>query len=227
MFSFNEFINPKLKKKSDPYKERLKIFSDKNKNLRFLLENRFLWMKPFLKNKKKIIEVGSGTGCIQLILKKKIILTDLIKYPWINKKINMTRMNLEKKYLNKVDIFIVNQTLHHCPNPAKTLKKMLKYLKKGGLIFIDDVVWLPYIKNASRDNQFVERINRLTFNKILEIYNTNQNNFSLNINFYKSGLAIIRKMNNKKLNDEKTIINRMGTLKNIVKKYFYAPKPKN
>ena len=29
-------------------------------------------------------------------------------------------------------------------------------------------------------------------------------------------------MNNNKLNNEKTIINRMGTLKNIVKKYFYA-----
>ena len=70
MFSLNEFINPKLKKKSDPYKERLKIFSDKNKNLRFLLENRFLWMRPLLKNKKEIIEVGSGTGCIQVILKK-------------------------------------------------------------------------------------------------------------------------------------------------------------
>ena len=138
MFSFNEFINPKLKKKSDPYRERLKIFNGKNKNLRFLLENRFLWMRPFLKNKKKIIEVGSGTGCIQLILKKKIILTDLIKYPWINKKINMTRMNLEKKYLNKVDIFIVNQTLHHCPNPAKTLKKMSQYLKKDGLILINE-----------------------------------------------------------------------------------------
>ena len=54
MFSFNEFINPKLEKKSDPYKERLKIFNDKNKNLRFLLESRFLWMKPFLKNKKKL-----------------------------------------------------------------------------------------------------------------------------------------------------------------------------
>ena len=50
----------------------------------------------------------------------------------------MTRMNLEKKYLNKVDIFIVNQTLHHCPNPAKTLKKMSQYLKKGGLILINE-----------------------------------------------------------------------------------------
>tara|TARA_B100001559_G_C16457906_1_gene602523 strand:+ start:615 stop:1253 length:639 start_codon:yes stop_codon:yes gene_type:complete len=127
---------------------------------------------------------------------------------------------------NKFDILFID-SLHEPNHVRKVFFYYYAYLKKGGLIFIDDVVWLPYIKNASRDNQFVERINRLTFNKILEIYNTNQNNFSLNINFYKSGLAIIRKMNNKKLNDEKTIINRMGTLKNIVKKYFYAPKPKN
>ena len=64
----------------------------------------------------------------------------------------------------------------------------------------------------------------LNFDKILEIYNSNQSNFTLNINFYKSGLATIKKMNNNKLNNQKTIINRMGTLKNIVKKYFYAPR---
>ena len=127
---------------------------------------------------------------------------------------------------NKFDILFID-SLHEPNHVRKVFFYYYEYLKKGGLIFIDDIVWLPYIKNAIRDNQFVERINRLTFDKILEIYNTNQNNFSLNINFYKSGLATIKKMNNKKLNNEKIIINRMGTLKNIVKKYFYAPKPKN
>ena len=127
---------------------------------------------------------------------------------------------------NKFDILFID-SLHEPNHVRKVFFYYYEYLKKGGLIFIDDIVWLPYIKNAVRDNQFVERINRLTFDKILEIYNSNQNNFTLNINFYKSGLATIKKMNNNKLNNEKTIINRMGTLKNIVKKYFYAPKPKN
>ena len=96
---------------------------------------------------------------------------------------------------NKFDILFID-SLHEPNHVRKVFFYYYEYLKKGGLIFIDDIVWLPYIKNAIRDNQFVERINRLTFDKILEIYNSNQNNFTLNINFYKSGLATIKKMNN-------------------------------
>ena len=60
------------------------------------------------------------------------MLTDIIKYPWINKKVDMLKINLGK-YLNKVDVFIINHSLHHCANPALTLKKMSIYLKKMGI----------------------------------------------------------------------------------------------
>ena len=33
---------------------------------------------------------------------KNSILTDIIKYPWINKKIDMMKVNLGKKYLKKL-----------------------------------------------------------------------------------------------------------------------------
>ena len=134
---------------------------------------------------------------------------------------------IKNKIKNKSFDVLFIDSLHEPSHVKKVFFYYYTYVKKGGLIFIDDVVWLPYIKNAVRDNQFVERINRLTFDKILEIYNSNKKNFTLNVNFYGSGLAIIKKINNNKLNDEKTIINRMGTLKNIFKKYLYAPKPKN
>lgn len=127
---------------------------------------------------------------------------------------------------NKFDVLFID-SLHEPNHVKKVFFYYYEYVKKKGLIFIDDVVWLPYVKNEIRDNQFVERINRLTFDKILEIYNSNKNNFSLDINFNGSGLAIIRKNTNKKLNEEKIIKNRMGNLKNIFKKYLYAPKPKN
>ena len=39
------------------------------------------------------------------------------------------------------------------------------FVKLNGLIFIDDVIWLPYIKDEYRDNEFAETINRLTFKK--------------------------------------------------------------
>ena len=47
---------------------------------------------------KTVIELGSGNGCLKRILKQKnILLTDIKKYPWIDKKIDMLKVNLEKK----------------------------------------------------------------------------------------------------------------------------------
>mgnify|MGYP006184746013 CR=1 FL=1 len=138
MFFLREY-KPKRIKDDDVYNSRKKIFQSNNKNLDFLLRKRFLWMNDYIKNKKIIIELGSGNGCIKKILKnKKIILTDIVKYPWIKKKIDMKKMNLGKKYYNMVDIFIFNHSLHHCSNPYMTLKKISKYLKKNGLIVMNE-----------------------------------------------------------------------------------------
>jgi len=136
MFFLKEF-KPKKIKRSNITESRKRFQSKKNKNLIFLLEERFHWMGEFIKNKKNIIELGSGNGASKDILKNKnIILTDIQKYPWITKKVDMNKLKLEKKYIKKVDVFIVNQALHHCANPSKLLKKMGFYLKKNGLILI-------------------------------------------------------------------------------------------
>ena len=118
MIFLKEFYPKKSIQCSIP-NSRIKFKNKKNKNVNFLLEKRFLWMKKYIKNKKSIIELGSGNGASKDILKnKKIILTDIQKYPWIDKKIDMTKLNLEKKYKKKVDVFIINHALHHCSNPA-------------------------------------------------------------------------------------------------------------
>ena len=72
------------------------------------------------------------------IKKKNIILTDIVKYPWIDKKVDMLKINLGKKFINKVDVFIINHSLHHCANPSLCLDQMTKYLKKGGVILINE-----------------------------------------------------------------------------------------
>jgi SAM-dependent methyltransferase len=122
-------------------KVRNKIFYNCNSNLHFLLKKRFKWMEKYTnkKNNKIIVELGSGSGCIKKIIKKdKILLTDIVKYKWIDQKIDMLKINLDKKYHSKVDIFIINHALHHCPNPVKCLKLLQKYLKDGGLILINE-----------------------------------------------------------------------------------------
>ena len=117
MIFAKEFYPKRVKKCSIP-NSRKKFKSKKNKNVYFLIEKRFLWMKNYIKNKKYIFELGSGNGASKDILEnKKIILTDIQKYPWIDRKVDMTKLNLGKKYKKKVDIFIVNHALHHCSNP--------------------------------------------------------------------------------------------------------------
>ena len=138
MLFLKEYKSKKIKNEN-LNKSRKKVFNSKNLNLEFLLNKRFGWMKNYIKNKKNIIELGSGNGCIKKIINsKKIILTDIIEYKWINKKIDMRKINLGKKYYNKIDIFIFNHSLHHCSNPSKTLKLISKYLKKGGHILLNE-----------------------------------------------------------------------------------------
>ena len=138
MFFLKEYKAKKIKA-PDNFSNRKRIMYSKNKNLIYLLNKRFSWMKKYIRGKKTIIELGSGNGCIKKIIDdKKIILTDIIKYPWIDKKVDMMKINLEKKYLKKIDIFIINHSLHHCANPALTLKKMSIYLKKNGYILINE-----------------------------------------------------------------------------------------
>jgi predicted O-methyltransferase YrrM len=128
------------------------------------------------------------------------------------------------KIEKKIDVLFID-SLHEPNHIKKVFYNYFNFVKINGLIFIDDVIWLPYVKGEYRDNEFVETINRLTFNKILEIFNENKNNFTLDINFSGSGLATIKKINND-LNYEKKIKNRLFSFKNILKN-FYRPDPKN
>ena len=129
------------------------------------------------------------------------------------------------QHLNKnIDVLLID-SLHEPKHIRNVFYNYFNYVKLNGLIFIDDVVWLPYVKGEYRDSEFVENINRQTFNKILEIYNSNKENLKLDINFNGSGLAIIKKTKDN-LNNETKIINRSLSLKNIIKK-IYSPKPKN
>ena len=123
----------------------------------------------------------------------------------------------------KFDILFID-SLHEPKHVRNIFFHYFKYININGLIIIDDVVWLPYVKYGECDNDFIERINRLTFDKILEIYNSNKKNITLDIKFNGTGLAVMKKIKSD-LFREKKIKNRLFTLKNILK-FLYAPKPK-
>ena len=138
MFFKKKYIS-RSTKNPNIFENRKKILNSNNPNLIYLLKKRFSWMIEYIKNKKVIIELGSGNGCLKRILNQKnILLTDIVKYPWIDKKLDMLKINLDKKYINKVDVFIINHSLHHCANPANCLHRISKYLKKGGVMLINE-----------------------------------------------------------------------------------------
>ena len=121
--------------------------------------------------------------------------------------------------------FIFIDSLHEPKHVEKIFYHYYSFLKNGGICVIDDISWLPYVKNEYRDNEFSEYINRSTFTKILEIYNNNKENFLLEFFFKDSGYAIITKKNDKPLNKSKKIQSREYGLKNLFRK-IYKRKPK-
>ena len=92
--------------------------------------------------------------------------------------------------------FLYIDSFHEPNHVEKVFYHYYNFLKQDGICIIDDISWLPYIKNEYRDNSFNENINKKTFQKILEIYNQNKENFLLEFFFEGSGLAIITKKNN-------------------------------
>lgn len=129
---------------------------------------------------------------------------------------------INNKIIKKLDLIFIDS--YHEPNHIKKIfYNYFKYLKIDGICIIDDISWLPYSKFNICDNDFIERINRLTFEKILNIYNSNSENLILDFHFVGSGLAIIKKIKDE-LYPEKKIKNRFYTFKNILKK-IYSPKP--
>ena len=130
---------------------------------------------------------------------------------------------INNKIIKKLDLIFIDS--YHEPNHIKKIfYNYYKYLKIDGICIIDDISWLPYSKFNICDNDFIERINRLTFEKILNIYNSNTENFILDFHFVGSGLAIIKKIKDE-LYPEKKIKHRFYTFKNMLKK-IYSPRPK-
>ena len=130
---------------------------------------------------------------------------------------------IDKKIEKNFDFLYIDS--YHEPNHVqKVFYHYFDFIKLGGLCVIDDISWLPYCKNEYRDNEFTEITNKSIFNKILEIYNQNKENLSLEFFFEGSGLAIIKK---KKLilNKPNKIFSREFSLKNLLKKVIKT-KPK-
>ena len=125
---------------------------------------------------------------------------------------------LEKKIPKNFDVIYLD-SLHEPNHVEKIFFYYFKKLKINGYFFIDDISWLPYLKNSYRNSFYCEINNKETFNRLLSIFYSNEDNFDIDFNFTSSGICKITKKRDN-LNSVKEIKTREFSLKNILKKIF-------
>ena len=126
---------------------------------------------------------------------------------------------INKRIKASLDVIFID-SLHETSHVKKVLFNYFEFLKVGGICIIDDISWLPYILNKKKTNGYMAETNLRIFNKVLEIYNTNSENLSLEFFFEGSGYAILTRKNEKKLIQESKIIINKINFKNLLKKFF-------
>lgn len=140
----------KLKKSVsfDPNTNRMKVVTDvvkaikdfetnKNKNLEFLLFNRFSWMRKFISDNDQGLEVGSGAGFSKNYINIKNFKTsDFASFDHLDLK-NVDAQDT-KLHSNSYEFVIASNMLHHVPYPIKFLEEMYRILKPGGKLIVQE-----------------------------------------------------------------------------------------
>ena len=117
-----------------------------------------------------------------------------------------------------IDLILLD-TIHEAKHVEKILYYYYDFLNINSCFFIDDVSWLPYLKDADKNHFNAEINNHETFIKLLEIYNNNKLNFNIEFTFEGTGICKIIKLNKNKLNRPKKIKSRNFSIKNILRKF--------
>jgi predicted O-methyltransferase YrrM len=216
--------------------------SSNNKLLKkALMYSNYKFIYEKIKNIKKInilefgVREGLSTSIFLSLCDKnlgKLTSVDIVDYKHLfkNKKWIFLQSrddnfaHIKKKIKKKLDVIYID-SYHEPEHIKKILYYYYKFLKKDGIMFVDDISWLPYVKSSYRENQWNEITNRKTFLKIIEIYFQNLKNFSLEFSFDNSGMAMIKKKNNLTLLQPKKIDNAELGIRNLLRKIFRR-KPK-
>lgn len=132
-----------------------------------------------------------------------------------------------EKYIDKKLDVIYLDTIHKADHVEKIIYYYYDKLKVGGFFFIDDTSWLPYSKKNRKDNFFMEINNHETFDRIVEILNSNNDLFDLEFSFVGTGIAKIHKLSDQKLNINKKLKSRKMSVKNFLRKTFKSLKNRN
>ncbi len=106
-------------------------------NLTQLLASRYEWMNPYLVEKGRIFEIGSGSGLSREFIKNPCLqLTDVTKNEWIDEVVDASALPFDN---DSVDALLLCHALHHLAYPARFFRQAYRTLKPGGVLLICDL----------------------------------------------------------------------------------------
>ena len=124
---------------------------------------------------------------------------------------------LEKVLPKKFDLIYLD-SFHNADHVEKIFYYYYHKLKVGGVFVFDDISWIPYLKNKERNNFNCEINNQETFERIVNIFSNNDENFELSFYFLGSGSAKVKKIRENGLFKNQKIISRRNSFKNLIRK---------
>jgi len=127
--------------------------------------------------------------------------------------------SVEKKIPKEFDVIYLD-SFHSASHIKKIIYLYFPMLKKNGFFFIDDISWVPYVKDNYRNSFNCEINNKETFYTILEILRSNRENIDIYFSFKGSGMCKIVKKSDLHLNGEHKLLSRTFSIKNFVRKFF-------
>jgi len=118
---------------------RKAFYAGVNRNLVFLLDQRFHWMQRHIDPETACgVELGCGQGYGKDVLKaKSYLLTDYADYEWLDVKfVDALATPFEDK---RFDFVIASNMIHHVPYPPKFFSEVRRILKPGGKLLVQEV----------------------------------------------------------------------------------------
>jgi SAM-dependent methyltransferase len=115
--------------------ERLKKYKLVWKKKKILQKIYLEWYKKIksdLRKDAKTLEIGSGIGNFKDFY-PDVISSDIKKYPWIDMKVDATKIPFKD---NKLGNIVLIDVLHHISNPTKFLDEAYRTLEPGGRILM-------------------------------------------------------------------------------------------
>ena len=152
---------------------------------------------------------------------------DLIDYSHHFKSNNWRFINCKDDDYDKIESIVPKNfdiiyldTIHTARHVEKILYHYFDKLNIGGVFVIDDTSLLPYLKKREKNNFSLEINNYETFQKLLEIFNSNHENLYFESSFIGTGAVKLTKLNDNKLKRSKTLSDRRFSFLNLVRKIY-------